>query len=74
MRASCLVTAASPSVPEALKKQLAIGGKLIIPVGEMDKQQMAVVTRKTENEWEIVKNGYYQFVPLVGKEGWSEEK
>lgn len=68
-----LVTAASPSVPEALKKQLAIGGKLIIPVGELDRQQMLVVTRKSESEWEIVKNGYYQFVPLVGKQGWTED-
>jgi protein-L-isoaspartate(D-aspartate) O-methyltransferase len=57
-----------------LKKQLAIGGKLIIPVGEMDQQQMYIVTRKSDTEWEIAKNGHYQFVPLLGKEGWSEEK
>jgi protein-L-isoaspartate(D-aspartate) O-methyltransferase len=69
-----LVTAASPAVPVALKKQLAIGGKLIIPVGEMDQQQMCTVTRKSDTEWEIIKNGKYQFVPLLGKEGWSEEK
>ena len=68
-----LVTAASPSVPEALKKQLTIGGKLIIPVGELDKQQMATVTRIAENEWQIAKDGYYQFVPLLGKQGWQEE-
>ncbi len=67
-----LVTAASPSVPEALKKQLSIGGMLIIPVGDMEMQQMAIVTRKADNEWEIVKNGNYQFVPLLGKFGWSE--
>jgi protein-L-isoaspartate(D-aspartate) O-methyltransferase len=69
-----LVTAASPSVPEALKKQLAVGGKLIIPVGDLERQQMTVVTRISETEWEIVKNGYYQFVPLLGKQGWQEEK
>ena len=68
-----LVTAASPSVPEALKKQLAIGGKLIIPVGELDRQQMAIVTRISDSEWQIVKDGYYQFVPLLGKQGWQEE-
>lgn len=68
-----LVTAASPSVPEALKKQLAVGGKLVIPVGELDKQQMTVVTRTSEAEWQIEKRGYFQFVPLVGKQGWSEE-
>jgi protein-L-isoaspartate(D-aspartate) O-methyltransferase len=68
-----LVTAASPNVPEALKKQLTIGGKLIIPVGDLERQQMAIVTRKSETEWEIVKNGSYQFVPLLGKFGWAEE-
>ncbi|MFN8397818.1 MAG: protein-L-isoaspartate(D-aspartate) O-methyltransferase [Bacteroidia bacterium] len=68
-----LVTAASPSIPEALKKQLAIGGKLVIPVGDLDKQQMTVVTRISETEWQIEKRGYFQFVPLVGKQGWSEE-
>lgn len=68
-----LVTAASPSVPEALKKQLVIGGKLIIPVGDLDRQQMTIVTRTAEAEWEIVKNGYYQFVPLLGKQGWQED-
>jgi protein-L-isoaspartate(D-aspartate) O-methyltransferase len=61
-------------VPEALKKQLAVGGKLIIPVGDLERQQMTVVTRISETEWEIVKNGYYQFVPLLGKQGWQEEK
>jgi protein-L-isoaspartate(D-aspartate) O-methyltransferase len=68
-----LVTAASPSVPEALKKQLTIGGKLIIPVGELDRQQMAIVTRISDSEWQIVKDGNYQFVPLLGKQGWQEE-
>jgi protein-L-isoaspartate(D-aspartate) O-methyltransferase len=68
-----LVTAASPSVPESLKKQLVIGGRLVIPVGDLDRQQMLIVTRKAENEWEIQKNGWYQFVPLFGKFGWSPE-
>jgi hypothetical protein len=30
------------------------------------------VTRLSETEWEIVKDGYYQFVPLLGKQGWQE--
>lgn len=67
-----LVTAASPTVPDSLKRQLAVGGKLIIPVGDMERQQMYVVTRTAEAEWEIHKNGYYQFVPLLGKFGWPE--
>jgi protein-L-isoaspartate(D-aspartate) O-methyltransferase len=66
-----LVTAASPSIPEALKKQLAVGGRLIIPVGTMEQQQMAIVTRKSAEEWEVQKVGNFQFVPLLGKEGWQ---
>lgn len=68
-----LVTAASPSIPETLKTQLNIGGKLVIPVGERDRQQMAVVTRLANNEWEIDWRGWFQFVPLIGRHGWKAE-
>lgn len=68
-----LVTAASPSIPENLKKQLAIGGRLIIPVGSLNQQQMLIVTRKGNEEWEVEKKGNFQFVPLLGKQGWQEE-
>ena len=69
-----LVTAASPSVPETFKKQLAIGGKLVIPVGDREQQQMSVVTRVSNTEWSIAKMGWFQFVPMVGRHGWEEEK
>ena len=68
-----LVTAASPNIPDKLKKQLAIGGKMVIPVGSLTDQQMAIVTRKSNEEWEIAKNGNFKFVPLLGKEGWAED-
>ena len=69
-----LVTAAGPSIPESLKKQLAIGGKLIIPVGGRQKQQMATVTRNSEKEWSIDRRGNFAFVPLIGQHGWEEEE
>ncbi len=68
-----LVTAASPNIPENLKKQLKVGGKLVIPVGTLTEQEMMIVTRKSESEWEIFKNGNFKFVPLLGKEGWDIE-
>ncbi|MEM0997553.1 MAG: protein-L-isoaspartate(D-aspartate) O-methyltransferase [Bacteroidota bacterium] len=68
-----LVTAASPGIPETLKKQLSIGGKLVIPVGERERQQMAVVTRQAQNEWEIDWRGWFQFVPLIGRHGWKAD-
>jgi protein-L-isoaspartate(D-aspartate) O-methyltransferase len=68
-----LVTAASPSIPETFKKQLAIGGKLVIPVGDRDVQAMSVVRRDAINEWTIEKKGDFKFVPMIGKHGWETE-
>lgn len=68
-----LVTAASPSIPETLKKQLAIGGRLVIPVGDRDLQTMMLVDRISEKEFRITEAQHFRFVPLVGKYGWKEE-
>ena len=67
-----IVTAASPLVPEPLKKQLAIGGKLVIPVGSRDSQLMKLITRKARNEYEIQSFQRFRFVPLLGKYGFEE--
>ena len=66
-----IVTAGAPDVPEPLKKQLAEGGKLVIPVGDLDIQTLIVVTRygDTFDHKEI--HGF-KFVPLIGKMGWSQ--
>jgi protein-L-isoaspartate(D-aspartate) O-methyltransferase len=64
-----LVTAAAPSIPEALLDQLANGGRLVIPVGPRDRQRLVVVTRHG-NEWEQRSDGEVVFVPLVGAGGW----
>ena len=67
-----LVTAGAPVVPEALKDQLAIGGKLIIPVGNDKKQKMLRITRKAEEEFQTEEFDYFSFVPLLGKQGWNK--
>ncbi len=64
-----VVTAAAPSIPEALLDQLALDGRLVIPVGPRDRQRLVVVTRHG-NEWEQRSNGEVVFVPLVGAGGW----
>ena len=64
-----VVTAAAPSIPEALLDQLADGGRLVIPVGPRDRQRLVVVTRHG-NEWEQQSDGEVVFVPLVGAGGW----
>jgi protein-L-isoaspartate(D-aspartate) O-methyltransferase len=60
-----LVTAGAPSVPDALKEQLKIGGRLVIPVGKENRQEMLLVTRVSENEYTTEKHGGFVFVPLL---------
>jgi len=66
-----IVTAGAPSIPETLIKQLAFGGRLVIPVGSRWEQDLLKVTRKKKNN--IVENlGGCRFVPLVGEGAWVE--
>ena len=68
-----LVTAGSPSIPEPLKNQLAIGGRLIIPVGERDSQMMVIIHKTGLNEFSKTELPNFAFVPLLGKEGWTKK-
>ncbi len=68
-----IVTAGSPNVPKSLLKQLAIGGRLVIPVGDKISQKLKVVTKISENEFNIIDIPEFVFVPLIGKEGWKQE-
>jgi protein-L-isoaspartate(D-aspartate) O-methyltransferase len=68
-----LVAAGGPSVPAALKAQLAIGGRLVIPVGTTPRKQTLVrVTRTGQHKYEEEDLGPVQFVPLIGAQGWEE--
>ncbi len=66
-----IVTAAAPSVPEPLLKQLADGGRLVIPVGGPAEQSMRVITRSGEKLLQRDIEGF-KFVPLIGKMGWEK--
>ena len=67
-----VVTAAGPDVPQSLKQQLAIGGRLVMPVGEYRYSQTLLrVRRINENQYEEENLGGVRFVPLIGKEGWE---
>ena len=68
-----IVTAGSPDIPESLKKQLAIGGRLVIPVGDKRTQTLKVVTRTSENDYDIESIPEFAFVPLIGREAWDKE-
>jgi len=63
------VAATAPRVPEPLKQQLKVGGKMVIPVGTVF-QELVLVTRK--NGFAAEEKMGVAFVPLIGKEGFSD--
>lgn len=67
-----IVTAGAPDAPHALLHQLSEGGRLVIPSGSLDLQQMCVYERGVENKIRKTLHGQFKFVPLIGKEGWKE--
>ena len=66
-----VVTAGAPEIPDALLKQLKIGGHLIIPVGNEKSQIMHCIVREEENNYADYPLEDVSFVPLIGKQGWS---
>jgi protein-L-isoaspartate(D-aspartate) O-methyltransferase len=65
------VAAAGPHVPQSLLDQLAPGGRLVIPIGSRDEQQLIRVVRTAKGLHEE-SLGPVRFVPLVGREGWED--
>jgi protein-L-isoaspartate(D-aspartate) O-methyltransferase len=64
-----LVAAGSPDIPEPLIKQLSIGGKLVIPIGDTEQQVLVRIIR-TESGISREDHGLCQFVKLIGRHGW----
>lgn len=67
-----IVTAGSPTVPEKLKEQLAIGGRMVIPVGNRSSQKLYIITKEADGEFSTSIIPEFSFVPLIGKEGWDK--
>jgi protein-L-isoaspartate(D-aspartate) O-methyltransferase len=65
-----VVTAAGPSIPDALREQLAVGARLVMPVGPRERQELIVVERRSAADWNEWSDGAVVFVPLVGEAGW----
>lgn len=68
-----LVTAGAPEIPENLVAQLNVGGRLVIPVGDENSQELLFV-RRTETGIEREHLCDCRFVPLIGKAGWEGRK
>ncbi len=68
-----IVTAGAPAIPDTLKDQLAVGGKLIIPVGDRCTQTMMKLTRLSEDpkDYKVEELGGCRFVNLIGEHGWK---
>jgi len=64
-----IVTAGSPSIPTPLVRQLAVGGRLVIPVGDQYSQEL-IKLYKDENGIHKTNLGGCRFVKLVGEYGW----
>ena len=68
-----VVAAGGPQVPESLKAQLKIGGRLVMPVGaDQHAQQLVRLTRLGEADFKREHLGDVRFVPLLGAEGWHQ--
>ena len=66
-----IVTAAAPKVPVDLLAQLAIGGRMVIPVGSRYVQELCKIIKRRHKT--VVQNlGGCRFVPLIGKDAWEE--
>jgi protein-L-isoaspartate(D-aspartate) O-methyltransferase len=67
-----VATAGGPTVPRALLAQLAVGGRLVMPVGAMKNAQTLVrVVRTFDDRFEEDDLGGVAFVPLIGAQGWE---
>jgi protein-L-isoaspartate(D-aspartate) O-methyltransferase len=66
-----MVTAAAPDVPPPLFAQLANGGRLVIPLGDMARQDLYLMIKEDDQVTKRVLDPC-MFVPLIGKYGWPE--
>lgn len=67
-------TASTPYISEPLKKQLKVGGKILIPVGRYPyPQDLILLTKESENEYKEENLGKVEFVPMIGKHGHEEK-
>jgi protein-L-isoaspartate(D-aspartate) O-methyltransferase len=67
-----IVTAGSPTIPKKLKEQLAIDGRIVIPVGDKISQKLCLVHKISDEHFDVENIPEFTFVPLIGREGWKK--
>ncbi|MGH6950880.1 MAG: protein-L-isoaspartate O-methyltransferase family protein, partial [Vitreimonas sp.] len=69
-----VASAGAPAVPQVLKEQLGIGGRLIVPVGDTPRLQTLLKVRRVGADAFAEEDlGAVAFVPMIGAHGWKEE-
>jgi len=68
------VAAGAPRPPRALLDQLAVGGRLVLPHGDVDHQRLVRITKRAADRLDEEDLGEVRFVPLLGVEGWPERR
>lgn len=66
-----IVTAGAPDLPEPLFHQLVAGGRLLVPIGDDQSQELAMVTRLEDGSRTVEMSTPCRFVKLIGKDGWN---
>jgi protein-L-isoaspartate(D-aspartate) O-methyltransferase len=67
-----LVSAGAPIIPESLKSQLAIGGRMVIPIGtDQRAQELVRISRRADGSFDREDLADVRFVPLIGEQGWE---
>ncbi len=67
-----IVAAGGPKVPQTLREQLAVGGRLVMPVGGRTSQSLVLVERVGQDKFRQKRLQGVRFVPLVGEEGYRQ--
>lgn len=70
-----LVSAGAPVIPESLKSQLAVGGRMVVPVGSNKRaQELLRITHRPDGRFDREDLADVRFVPLIGEQGWEVEE
>ncbi len=69
-----VVAAGGPGVPAALREQLAVGGRLVMPIGNEKRSQQLIRVVRGQHGFKQEELGAVRFVPLIGEAGWQEQE
>ena len=69
-----LISAAAPKVPEKLFQQMSVGGRMVAPIGGRFTQELTLIVKKAGGTMKLIAKGGCVFVPLIGQNGWKDDR